>query len=470
MSTHPSPRNSSLFAVSCRALLGAVIGFALLPVSALAQEQRIVIYADKDLGPSRLRHGFVHGVTYVKGRDYSRTVQLIAALKPRTWRLANHNNNVYGFVVGEAGLPQKLGTEIVVTIQDVFNQRFGYDVKVSPNCPPRKGNCFASYEAFRKAWLAVVNGAMKTIAEKNLVVNYLDVFGEPTTGETKLSGLTPEQFGDIFKATHDTVRQYRPNAKIVAPSVAGFGERLLKRFLNFVAENNIRLDALSWHEFETPEVVPAHVEEMREVFRAQPRLCNPTCPEIHINEYAPQEQYLIPGYGVGWLYYLEKARVDHANRACWGLNNRETTCWDGFEGMLLQDNVTPRPVYWAYKAYADMSDGRRLASEASMPRTVAIASKDESKRELRILAGRFGQKGASGRVAIEVRELRYGITSLVAEITRIPGTGASERGMAVAPAATREVLQVQNDAFSIVIPNFQDGDAYSIVLRPDGAR
>lgn len=433
-----------------------------------ATGQTIIIYADKEMATPRLRQGFVHGLTYVKGKDYSKTVALITALKPMTWRLANHNNNVYGFVVGEARLPQTLGTKIVVTIQDVFNQRFGYDVKVGGICPPNRSNCFSSYDAFKKSWLGVVNNAMKTVAEKQFIVDYLDVFGEPTTGETKLGGLTPDQFLDTFKATHDTVRQYRPDAKIVAPSVASYGVRLLKRFLGFVAENNLRLDALSWHEFQTPEVVPAHVNEMREFFKTQPGLCNPACPEIHINEYAPQDQYLVPGYGVGWLYYLEKAGVNQANRACWGLNERETTCWDGFEGMFLQDNVTPRPVYWVYRAYAEMNDARRVASESSLSQTVAIASKDESKRELRILAGKFGQKGASGSVAVEVRNLRYNISSVIAEISRVPESGSAERALPAPPAAVREVVPVQNNSFSIVIPDFRDGDAYSIVVRPGG--
>jgi hypothetical protein len=426
--------------------------------------QTIVIHGDMNLGASRLRQGFVHGINYENGKDYSRTIALISALKPMSWRFSRYGN-MYAFVVGESKLPQMLGTDIVFVVQDLFNMKYGFDVKVKAVCLPNQKNCFSSYDAFKRSWLEVVNAAMHTAAEKKLIVNYIDIFAEPDYGDGKL-GVTPEQLGDIFKSTHDTVRQYRPNARIVAPSFSAFREPFLKRFLVFVAENNLRLDALSWHEFEAPEIVPSHVSKIREFIKTQPKLCNPKCPEIHINEYAPEDQHFIPGYGVGWLYYLEKAGVDQANRACWDIPKGESTCWAGFNGMLSQDNVTPRPLYWVYKAYADMNNYSRVSSESSLPQIVAIASKDESKREIRILAGKFGQKGASGRVAIEVRDVRYNSASVVAEITRIPDSGMAARSLPAPPPPVREVMRVQDNSFSIVIPDFRDGEAYSIVIRP----
>src|SRR5512146_2753896 len=43
-----------------------------------AMGQTIVIHADRNLGVSRLRQGFVHGISYEKGKDYSRTIALIS--------------------------------------------------------------------------------------------------------------------------------------------------------------------------------------------------------------------------------------------------------------------------------------------------------------------------------------------------------------------------------------------------------
>jgi hypothetical protein len=418
----------------------------------------IVVRGNGDLGVPRLRQGFVHGIDYEKGNDYSRTIALVSALKPMVWRFSSYGN-VYGFVVGEARLPQTLGTQTVVVLQDLFNMRYGSDVGVRRVCLPRQKNCFSSYAAFKKSWMDVVDESLRTDAEKRLTIDYVDVFAEPDYGSGKLD-VTLDQLGDIFKSTHDALRQYRPHVKIVAPSISSFNAKPLKRLMLFVAENRLRLDAVSWHEFNAPEMLPSHVDEIREFIETQPRLCDPRCPEIHINEYASEDQQS-PGYGVGWLYYLEKAGIDQASRACWDLPTG-STCWAGFNGMLAQDNVTPLPLYWVYKAYADMSNSRRVATESSLPQTVAIAARDESSGELRILAGKYGQKGALGRVTMEVRDFRASAASVIAEVSRIPD---GVQSLPAPPAPVTQSIPVQNDSFSIVIPEFRDGDAYSVTVR-----
>lgn len=432
-----------------------------------AIEQRIVIHGGKNLGATRLRHGFLHGITYARGKNYSKARALISDLKPKSWRLSAHHNNVYAFVVAEAKLPQTLGMEVVFNIQDVFHVRHGYDLKIRPFCLPRAKNCFSSYDSFKQSWLTMVNHVMKLEAKKKIFVDYFEIFSEPFTGSTRL-GLSPQQFADIFRVTHDTVRRYRPNAKIIAPSIVAYRDRVLETFLLFVIAHNLRVDAVSWHEFEIPEALPLHVKKMREFFAAQPRLCNPTCPEIHINEYARDSQHLVAGYGVGWLYYLERAGVDHANRACWDVPQGGTTCWSGINGMLMQDNATPQALYWVYKAYADMNT-TRVVSESSARRTVALASKDDAKREYRILVGRYGQKGASGKLTIELTDYLYDPSSVKVEIMRFPNTGNTMQPSPRPPSSKSRVLSVRNKSVSIVIDNFRDGEAGSIVVRPGGA-
>jgi hypothetical protein len=431
--------------------------------------QTIVVHADRELGPPSLRQGFLHGITYARGKDYSRAVALISDLKLRSWRLSHHHNDVYAFVVGEAKLPRNQGTEIVFNIQDVFNIRNGYDVKVAPTCRPNAKSCFSSYDGFKRSWMNVVNAVMKAQTERRLTIDYFDVFAEPTNGGGKL-GLTPQQFGDIFRSTHDAIRQFRRDAKIVAPSIVSYQERFLKAFLRFVADHNLRLDAISWHEFHAPESLPEHTREIREFFRSKPALCNPVCPEIHINEYASDAQHLVPGFSVGWLYYLEQARVDHANRGCWDVAKGGSTCWTGFNGMLMPDNATPNVLYWVYKAYAELNR-TRIASESSTSRTIALASKDAGRKEIRLLAGRFGQKGPGGHVTIEVRDFRFD-SSARAEIIRIPSAGNAMRAAPAQPAPKSQVIAAPGGIVTIVLDDFQDGDAYSIVLRPasGGAR
>src|SRR5689334_21921217 len=54
--------------------------------------ETIVVRGNEDLGVPRLRQGFVHGIDYEKGRDYSRTIALVAALRPMVWRFSGYGN------------------------------------------------------------------------------------------------------------------------------------------------------------------------------------------------------------------------------------------------------------------------------------------------------------------------------------------------------------------------------------------
>src|SRR5690348_15514605 len=148
--------------------------------------QTIVVRSNGDLRVPRLRQGFVHGIDYEKGKDYSRTVALISALKPTVWRFSAYGN-VYGFVVGEARLPQTLGTQTAAVLQDVFNMKYGSDVGVRTVCLPRQKNCFSSYGSFRKSWMDVIDESLRTVAEKKLAIDYVDVFAEPDYGTGKLN-------------------------------------------------------------------------------------------------------------------------------------------------------------------------------------------------------------------------------------------------------------------------------------------
>ena len=56
-----------------------------------------------------------------------------------------------------------------------------------------------------------------TVITENLTVHYCDVFAEPDSG---WQGVSELQIHELFKAAHDVVRQYQPQAKIVGPSIA----------------------------------------------------------------------------------------------------------------------------------------------------------------------------------------------------------------------------------------------------------
>jgi hypothetical protein len=195
-------------------------------------------------------------------------------------------------------------------------------------------------------------------------------------------------------------------------------------------------------------------------------------PEIHINEYASSEDHLIPGWSVGWLYYMEKAGVDASNRACWDVVQGKTTwsdCWAGLNGVFLKDNKTTQPVYWVHRAYADMSGSRLLNMTTSQKRSVALAARDDLSQTIRMLIGRYYEKGKKGPTAdLEVTLEAYPFTNAAAvqaAVFRIPnGNGPASLSSPV--AVSSNILPVNNGRIEFVLRDFRDGDAFNVILTP----
>lgn len=434
--------------------------------------EQITIYGNKEVGKAKLMNGFLHGITYDPSKNYDKTIELLSALKPRFWRLSPETNNVYGFVVNEAQFPQKLGTLITFNIQGAFNTRYGYDIKVNENCPTEKSNCFKTFMDFQSAWNDTVNLVMKEKAARNLRFDYFEVFAEPTSqgGGGFLDVLSQEQLLTLYKDTNNIIRSYEPAAKIGGPSLIDYFPRLIEGFLDYIVAQNIRLDYIVWHEFHAPEDLVKHVEDVRKMVSARPALCNPSCPEIIIGEFSPPEHMHIPATGLAWFYYLEKAGVDGANRACWDVEDPSVkwdTCWASFNGMFLRDNVATTDMYWVYRMYADM-DNMRLLSESSKNRTVAIVDKDDTKQEIKVLVSRYGYGNNEGDVKITVKDYPFQNSKVQVNIWKIPANGkmyhilALERPIAIEP----QMLDVSDGEVSLSIGSFQDGEVYYFILKP----
>lgn len=427
-----------------------------------SQGERIVIRADQDLGSVKHLHGILHGVTFDGSAGFGRTVELLSKLKPRFWRLSSHNNNVYDFVVSQGRFPERFRTQITFVIQDAFNVRYGFPIEVSPSCPRGRRNCFTSYDELTENWVAVVEQVMQQSVGRYRNIDYFDIFGEPNWG---WKGIKPKQLLELFRLAYDTIRRNRPDAKIVGPSLGFYERKRLETFLTHAVSNNLRLDVLSWHEFKFPDMVPGHVQEMRDFFKGHPSMCRPSCPEIHINEYADGKNHLIPGWEVGWLFYFEKAGVDQIHRACWDVRGGWSTCWHGFNGLFLKDNVTPTNLYWVHREYAEMS-GRRLHTESTMARTVALASRDDSSQEVRILAGRYGNPGQSGNVTLVVEGYPYAGSQVRVQVKRIPNNNNQPVALHEPILVSTKTLSVEGRTVSLSLDDFADGDAFVVLLRP----
>jgi hypothetical protein len=451
-------------------LTGITIAFAnmagydndLLPFelesAAAAPLSRITVDAGQDLGPVKLMLGFLHGLDHKSFEKKNYSPVLVAKLKPKFWRIGV-DSALSNYKVAKALDPN---IKITMVISDIYADilKGGYK-KVRP---------WEDWGRYEKEIKFIVNKA----SESEMKIDYWDVWSEPDH-KAYWPG-TCEQLLELFKRTYRVIREADPKAKIVGPSISNPKSRgpcpkpFLNHFLEYLADQNLRFDAISWHEFDFPEEIPEHVESIRNVMKAHPSLGTP---EIHINELSGPADHLIPAWAVGWLYYLEKANVDWASRGCWEIKERSSRwsdCQAGLNGLFLKDNNTPQAVYWVFRAYAEMT-GNRLKSTGSVPRLVALASRDEPTKEIRVLIGRYDVKerrGPFADVEVEIQNYPYAAKGVQVEIQRIPSENIPGPLPEGPKMVSTGIFPINNGTAVIPLNQFQDGDAYIMILRPKG--
>jgi|GEM_PF-3729868 len=444
-----------------------------LPFIVTAQSPvTITIDGDKSQGTFGLQ-----GLELVPRPVSQKTKDLIAQLKPQLWRV---------FLSGD-----------IVDALSYNPKRFTYDTStgyyylvcgMKHNCDPINPADHLpailpwedNYAVYRKYVTDVMHG----IAEHKMPVDYLEWWNEPDRQER--FG-TDQQMFETFKVFHDTVRSINPNQKIEAPAATFLDQSFLLSFLDYAAANNLRLDALSWHEWD-PSSIAKDVQMVKTWFAKNSRYCSPKCPEIHINEFNSIQHYFIPGYQAAYLANFENSNVDWGGTpACFaiGLPGRGNmnTCYSAYNGFFMEDNETPQALYWVRRAYAEMQNTPKLLVQSSSERTTVMASKSDIDKTLRVLVGRYScgkngkwclssgtfdsneQKAPSLPVTLSIANYPYGGTSVQAHISRIPNE--SIPGPLLQPVDMGTMtLSVINSKITYTIPQYQDGDVYSIVLTP----
>ncbi len=426
-----------------------------MAIPALAQIAQITVYADRQIERTPILQGFLTGIGHRKEDQFD--TQKILALKPQSWRIPD-------WVYYDKISPYKPKITFILGEQ-YANLKGGWN-KARP------------WENWTE-WETFVKQAVEFSKNNNKPVDFWDVWGEPDLG-----GGTPwegsySDFLELFARTITTIHSVDPAAKVVGPSVSEFnprfndGSRVIAGLDTFLSDldqrHHVRPDAVSWHELGSlPEDVPAHAQ----AFRAFLATAMPEYhPAFHINEFTSEPEHLIPGWTVGWLYYLEQAKIDSANRACWSVQvpRRKpwSDCWAGLNGLFLKDNKTPQMNYWVHLAYGQMG-ATRLVSEASDPRVVAIASKDEATGEIMLLVGRFDSrtkvKGSLKDVRVNIKKYPYKVASVQVEVQRI----ASDRfgvGVPGKPEIISGIVPIKEGSIFLDQKGFQDGDVYVIRIK-----
>lgn len=436
--------------------------------------QTIDILTDSVIGPADNRlQGFIHGLSYDSSKDYTATLKLLSALRPQSWRMSSYGNNaIYNFVISRAKFSEKYQTKIVYNLADTFNSRYGFPLKIDSGCRTSGKGCFTDYAEMKKAWASHMQDFMTRAVAGNVRIDYYDLLSEPNWGWEGVNGV---QILDLFKTSYAIVKSNQPNAKIVGPSLSFYSEKALAGFIDYVKLNNLKLDAISWHELDVqmdgqtpiyPEVAYDHILAVQKMLKDK-LACGNNCPEIHLNEYNWKVGYFEPGWALGWLHYFTKAGVDQANRACWGGAEGASwdSCWSMFGGLLSEDNQKTENLYWVYKAYADLS-GKVLNVKSSNPRTVALASFDSVKNEMQIIAGRYAQN-TSANLVLTINASPFLNKKVSIDIKKIPNPG-NKISILTEPVAVANYTETITSATQkIVLGEVKDGEVYlvNIVLQ-----
>lgn len=399
----------------------------------------------------RFMQGFLHG-----GPAYLDSA-MVAQLKPEFWRLGAYMLAGSGFEDAE-----KFNPEIIIVLNDLY--MIQYNIPSQTQSQPWVNSW--------TDWDALVAGVVTNAVVNNAQVDYWDVWGEPDNFWTG----TPAQFIEMHRRTDSIIQSIAPGAKISGPEFAfgtcNFSVVPILDFLDQLYLAGLHVDAVSWHEFCSPEDIPVHVQELRDSLAVRPWLGNL---KIQITEYSGPFNQVIPGWHVGWLHYLEKAKVDWASHACWDETDGTVNwsdCEKGLNGLFMSDNTTPQPNYWVHRAYAECGT-QRLETSTNAARCVAIAGTDSVNQEMKIIVGRYdnpnlGQHNASSNVDVKILNYSYCTScTMPVVIQRIPSNNVAYSVPLNAPQMFMTgTVTFTGDSATISIPNFVDGDVYILYINP----
>ncbi len=432
----------------------------------LQQDFEIVVDLAETGGPVKSFSGFLHGLSPKKHEtqvSQEKLKQLILDLKPGYWRL----NNDY---VRKAA--QQSGAAVTLVLGDLLAQDGIHPWEI-------RANDIDQWQKFEQH----VREIIRRSKASGMRIDYWDLWNEPDAKQSW--GGTVEQFLEYVGHVVPLLREEDPQAKIVAPSTAENFFRIplfWEQFLNYLISREIRIDAVSWHEFHRPEDIPDTAAQVREAIGSIPWLQDV---ELHVNEYGGGQNHLIPGWQLGWLYYLDKAEIDWANHACWYWPRGEgrgnvSECVRGLNGLLHPATLEPLPVYWVNYWQAQMA-GDRLLIDTEMPRTVALGAYDRKNSEIRVVFGRFscGVKMKwcrfNGSQVIDqflpTKPLNLVIKNMPQDFSRVNVTLSRVSGqdpeieLLQPELISQEELEVIDGIVELQFQHFRDGDVYHVLLR-----
>lgn len=420
------------------------------------QGPQITVDFAKEMGPVTYRaSGFLHMCSSNEPPD-----EVILPLKPQANRSRNYTD--YG-VFATYERARRLG----VKHQSVVVSSLVHDSGLIPL--PGVDNDWSK-------WEAAVDQMVKEALSRHWQIEW-DVWNEPSgtyegrwqiigqqTGQKKSEAEIKALWFETWRRAVVKIRALDPKAIIVGPSDSGFSAARLQGFLLYCRDNNVLPDVLSWHEYSNGGTIVRNVQAMRDFMKTN------NIPELAIsmNEYQGPEDQFHPGAAVSYISGLERARVDSANRACWGDESCGNCEIRMLNGLVTQPEKEPRSTWWAYKGYADIT-GTLVDWQAETWWWAAIAGRDAARQQARVLLSRHHGDVPLPFSPCVVRFVNLDKATGVVKNNKVRVTGAwipdSNARPLLRPLATLDgEYEVKDNTLTVVIPHLGPHDAYELTV------
>lgn len=342
-------------------------------------------------------------------------------------------------------------------------------------------------------WVKAEVTTVKALAAaKGVSISYWEVQNEPFGGSYYSSSSEPPAsetvsvFENQFLTAYSAIKAADPNAQVIGPSLISFAANPsdvatgidIRTFLDFCVFNNIRLAAVTFHdnnftgssEWYEPDRAPAaqpaevqdHVNQLRQLIAERPSLGNPL---VLVNEYGDPYTFQLPGWDVGRIAALDGARVDGANRSCWG------NCGASLDGLLSNDGQSTLPGYWVYSFLSEMR-GMAVPVASSYTDVTGVASVN-SAGQIQVLVGRHQSCNRLSSIYCPVYQASQATVSV-----QVPNASTAQVTMAAIPLGstlsapltslnpTTLTEPVVNGSMTLTTPSLSDGDAVEITVVP----
>lgn len=217
-----------------------------------------------------------------------------------------------------------------------------------------------------------------------------DIWNEPSIDIFWKRGAS--QFYETWRRGVESIRSVDPDAVITGPSFHAYDREALSAFLRYARSRDVIPNILNWHELSRARDIVDHVGDARDTMK---RL-GIKIDRIMIPEVVAADRQFQPGHAVSVIAAIHRANVEAACHACWGENSSEldptknpvNNCENNsLDGLLGFEDKRPRPVWWVYRAYGDMS-GDLAAVKGVAPFIDGVAAKNVARRCATILLGR----------------------------------------------------------------------------------